>query len=292
MGFTIGSAQGGAQRRAVRCQYAERGSSMINQSNELLSGVRCFLLDMDGTFYLGDKLLEGSLDFLAALERTGRQALFLTNNSSRHAQAYVEKLKRMGVSEPFLRVYTSGQAAGHYALSEFAGKRAYLLGNDALRHELTEMGVALTDTNPDYLLVGFDTTLTYETMTIACELVRQGLPYIATHPDFNCPTETGFIPDIGAIMAFIEASTGRRPDAIIGKPHKGIVDGALSIVGKTAGECAMVGDRLYTDIATGVNFGMTSILVLSGEATLADMEASPVKPHLVYNKLSDMIPYL
>ena len=257
-----------------------------------LRAVRCFLLDMDGTFYLGDNLLEGSLEFLDTLRRTGRQALFLTNNSSKNAGAYVQKLERMGVREPFLRVYTSGQAAGRYVLETFPGKRAFLLGNAFLRRELEEMGVPLDDENPDYVLAGFDTTLTYAKLTQVCGLIRRGLPYVATHPDFNCPTETGFIPDIGAIIAFIEASTGRRPDIIIGKPYQGIVDGALALTGVPAAETAMVGDRLYTDIATGVNFGMTSILVLSGEASLEDVEASDVKPHLIFDRLSDMIPFL
>lgn len=257
-----------------------------------LAGVRCFLLDMDGTFYLGDGLIEGSLEFLRALRRTGRKALFLTNNSSKSAALYVEKLRRMGVEAPFLSVFTSGQAAGQYALRAHPGQRAFLLGNDLLRQELAAMGVAMDDANPDYLLVGFDTTLDYAKLTRACDLARAGLPYVATHPDFNCPTERGFIPDIGAIMAFIEASTGRKADVIIGKPHRGIVDGALAIVDEPAGACAMVGDRLYTDIATGVNFGMTSILVLSGEAGMADVAASAVKPHLIFDRLSDMIPYL
>ncbi len=257
-----------------------------------LGGVRCFLLDMDGTFYLGDQLLPGSLEFLEALRETGRQALFLTNNSSKRADAYLDKLRRMGVTEPFLRVYTSGQAAGDYVLREHAGQRAFLLGNESLCAELVSMGVLIDEEKPDYVLVGFDTGLNYAGLCRVCDLVRAGLPYVATHPDFNCPTETGFIPDIGAIIAFIEASTGRRPDIILGKPYRGIVDGALAITGCPAGETAMVGDRLYTDIATGVNFGMTAILVLSGEATMDDLKTSPVQPHLIFDRLSDMIPYL
>ena len=180
-----------------------------NEIRDRLSAVKCFMLDMDGTFYLGNRLLEGSLDFLKALERTGRKAMFVTNNSSKSADVYVQKLKRMGVEEPFLNVLTSGQAAGRYCLREFAGKRAFLLGNDMLKGELERMGVAIDNENPDYALIGYDTTLDYEKMTRVCDLVRAGLPYIATHPDFNCPTETGFAPDIGAIIAFIEASAGR-----------------------------------------------------------------------------------
>ncbi len=258
-----------------------------------LSAVRCFLLDMDGTFYLGDRLIDGSLAFLEALRRTGRDAWFLTNNSSKSAAAYVEKLTRMGVPEPFRRqVITSGHAAAHYLLERFPQGRGYLLGNETLRAELTAMGLAFTEESPDYVLVAFDTTLNYAKMCKACDLIRAGKPYIATHPDFNCPTETGFIPDMGAIMAFIEASTGRKADVILGKPYGGIVREAQRRTGYALAKMAMVGDRLYTDVATGVNHGMTGILVLSGEATMKDVAESDVQPDLIFGRLADMIPYL
>lgn len=257
-----------------------------------LKPVRCFLLDMDGTFYLGDRLIDGSLDFLSALEKTGRTARFLTNNSSKSASVYAEKLRRMGVPEQYRDVISSGHAAAHYCLDRFPKGKGYLLGNPMLTAELTAMGLELTESNPDYVLVAFDTTLDYAKMCKVCDFIRAGLPYIATHPDYNCPTETGFIPDMGAIMAFIEASTGRKADVILGKPYRGIVDEALRRTGFTLPEMAMVGDRLYTDVATGVRHGMTGILVLSGEATMADVEASDVKPDLIFGRLSDMIPYL
>jgi len=259
---------------------------------EKLAPIKGFLLDMDGTLYLGDRLLEGSLDFLRKVGQTGRSALFLTNNSSKSADVYVRKLARLGVPEPFRNVLTSGQATGRYALAHFAGKRAFLLGNDMLRGELAGMGVLLDDERPEYVIIGYDTSLNYEKMTRVCDLVRAGLPYVATHPDFNCPTETGFVPDIGAIIAFIEASAGRRPDVVIGKPNTGIVEEALRVTGLRREQLAMVGDRLYTDIATGVRFGMLSILVLTGEASLTDVETSPDKPDLIFGRLSDMIEYL
>ena len=262
------------------------------QIRERLAGVRCFLLDMDGTFYLGDKLIDGSLDFLQALERTGRTARFLTNNSSKSADVYAKKLARMGVDEKYRDVISSGHAAAHYCMRTFPGKKCYLLGNPMLTEEMKRMGMTLTEEDADYVLVAFDTTLDYAKMCRVCDYIREGKPYIATHPDYNCPTETGFIPDMGAIMAFIEASTGRKADVILGKPYRGIVDEALSRTGFALCEMAMVGDRLYTDVATGVNHGMTGILVLSGEATMADVEKSDVKPDLIFGKLADMIPYL
>ena len=259
---------------------------------EKLRPVRCFLLDMDGTFYLGNRLIEGSLDFLEALRRTGRTARFLTNNSSRSADAYARKLEGLGVPAEYRDVISSGHAAAHYCLRRFPGGRCFLMGNPDLHQELAGLGLNLQDENPDYVLLAFDTTLCYSRLCVLCDLIRAGLPYIATHPDFNCPTETGFIPDIGSFMALIEASTGRRPDVILGKPYGGIVEEALERTGFRKSEMAMVGDRLYTDVATGVNHGLTGILVLSGEATLADLETSDVKPDLIFGRLSDMIPYL
>ena len=232
------------------------------------------------------------LDFLETLRRTGRTARFLTNNSSRSASAYSQKLERMGVPEEYRDVISSAHAAAHYCLKRFPGGRCFLMGNPSLRQEMTEMGLHITDEDPDYVLLGFDTTLAYDRLCVLCDHIRAGLPYIATHPDFNCPTETGFVPDIGSFMALIEASTGRRPDVVLGKPNEGIVTEALARTGFTKAEMAMVGDRLYTDVATGVRHGITGILVLSGEATLADAERGSVKPDLIFDRLSSMIPYL
>ncbi len=259
---------------------------------ERLSQVKCFLLDMDGTFYLGNQLIEGSLDFLEALRRTGRRNLFLTNNSSKSASFYQEKLRKMGVPETFRNVLTSGQAAARYVTDAYPGKKAFLLANAIETEELAAMGVQIDQAHPDYVLITFDTELDYKKMTQLCDHVRAGLPYIATHPDFNCPTETGFIPDIGATIAYVKASTGREPDVIIGKPYGGIVEETLRYTGLKKEELAMVGDRLYTDIATGVNFGMLSILVMSGETTEKMAAESTIRPDLTFGRLSDMIPYL
>ena len=257
-----------------------------------ISDVRCFLLDMDGTFYLGDRLIPGSLEFIQRVRETGRDFLFLTNNSSHNAAFYVERLRRMGLSVPREKVLTSGEATAAILREQYPEKRAFVLGNDYLIEEMREAGVPVDFRDPQILVVGYDTTLDYRKMTAVCDLVRAGLPYIATHPDFNCPTETGFAPDIGAIMAFIEASTGRRADLVVGKPHTGIVRAALSRTGLTAGEMAMVGDRLYTDVETGLKSGMLSVLVMSGETTPEMLEAYPNKPDVVFGCLADMIPLL
>ena len=216
----------------------------------------------------------------------------MTNNSSKSAAFYQEKLKGMGVPEPFRDVLTSGQAAARYVTQRFPGKKAFLLANEIETREMRDLGVDVDQEHPDYVLIAFDTELDYKKMTLLCDHVRAGLPYIATHPDFNCPTETGFIPDIGATIAYVKASTGREPDLVIGKPNSGIVEETLRVTGLKKEELAMVGDRLYTDIATGVNFGMLSILVLSGETTLQMAKESSVQPDLTFGRLVDMIPYL
>ena len=257
-----------------------------------IQDVRCFLLDMDGTFYLGENLIPGSLDFIRRVEETGRDFLFLTNNSSHNADFYVQRLKRMGLNVGREKVLTSGEATAAVLLEKYPGKRAFVLGNEFLLEEMREAGVTVDQTDPEIVVVGYDTTLDYKKMTAVCDFVRAGLPYIATHPDFNCPTETGFAPDIGAIMAFIEASTGRRADLVVGKPHTGIVQAALRRTGLQVGQMAMVGDRLYTDVETGLKSGMLSILVMSGETTPEMLAAYPHKPDLVFERLAEMIPLL
>ena len=257
-----------------------------------IQDVRCFLLDMDGTFYLAENLIPGSLDFIRRVEKTGRDFLFLTNNSSHNADFYVQRLKRMGLNVGREKVLTSGEATAAVLKEKYPGKRAFVLGNEFLLEEMREAGVTVDQTAPEIVVVGYDTTLDYKKMTAVCDFVRAGLPYIATHPDFNCPTETGFAPDIGAIMAFIEASTGRRADLVVGKPHTGIVQAALRRTGLAVGQLAMVGDRLYTDIETGLKSGMLSILVMSGETTPEMLAAYPHKPDLVFDRLAEMIPLL
>ena len=258
----------------------------------VLSRVRCFLLDMDGTFYLGSRVIPGSLDFLAALSATGRTARFLTNNSSRSAAVYRERLSGMGVPDAYCDVITSAHAAARYCRERFPGKKGFLLGTPAMRQEMLSLGLSLTEEEADYVLAGFDTTLDYGKLTRVCDEVRAGKPFVATHPDFNCPTETGFIPDLGSFLALIEASAGRRPDVILGKPYRGIMDEAAARTGFSFSEMAIVGDRLYTDVAAGRNHGVTSVLVLSGETSAEDLEKSEIRPDLVFGRLSDMIPYL
>lgn len=270
--------------------------SMIPQLNQdaghILDDIRCFALDMDGTVYLGEKWIDGAREFLEKIESTGRDYVFLTNNSSKNAAVYVEKLRRMGFETKEDKIVTSGQATIYYLQKHFDGKKVFLLGNPLLQEEFRQAGILLVEDCPDVVVTAFDTTLDYRKMCKVCDYVRAGLPYLATHPDYNCPTETGFVPDVGAIHAFIHASAFRFPDRIIGKPNGDIIEYLTTRVNTERSRIAMVGDRLYTDIAAGVNNGLKSILVLSGEASLADVRTSEAMPHLIFESVKEMIPLL
>lgn len=249
-----------------------------------LHTIKCFALDMDGTVYLGNQILPGVRDFLNYLHDTERDFIFLTNNSSRDASYYAAKLANLGISCSEKNILTSGEATALYLKNNKQCTKIFLLGTPVLEEEFRRHGFIITDQNPDYVVLGFDTTLTYEKLVTACDLIRGKVPFIATHPDYNCPTETGYIPDCGAIAALIHSSTGVEPQ-IVGKPHRAIVDALLDKKNYALGEMAIVGDRLYTDVATGCNAGMLSILVLSGESRLPDVKNSPFKPDYIYENL-------
>jgi HAD superfamily hydrolase (TIGR01450 family) len=257
-----------------------------------LSTIRCFLLDMDGTFYISNRLVEGALRFVELLEERGVDFLFLTNNSSRSKQDYATKISALGLAVPEDKIFTSGEATALFLQSRFPDARPYIVGTPSLVEEFRSHGFDPDSERPDLALLGFDTTLTYEKLWKLCDMVRAGLPYIATHPDFNCPIDGGYMPDIGAMIAFVEASTGRRPDHVIGKPNRAIVEAVGRKLDLPLSALAMVGDRLYTDIALGQTASILTVLVLSGETTLADLDASPYKPDLVFPHLGGLADYL
>ncbi len=267
-----------------------QGSAMNDDPK--LSQVRCFLLDMDGTFYLGDRLLEGALRFIDLLRAQGKQFLFLTNNSSKQGRQYAEKITRLGLPLPEELVLTSGEATAVYLKDHNPGARLFVVGTPPLEEEFRQHGFELVEENPQFIVLGFDQTLTYRKLWRLCDLVRAGVPYIATHADFNCPTETGWMPDVGAMIAFVKAATGREPDLVVGKPNRMIVEAAASKMGLKVEQLGMIGDRLYTDIALGQSSGITTVLVLSGETKLEDVEGSPHKPDYIFENLGGVADWL
>lgn len=257
----------------------------------VLRGIRLFVLDMDGTFYLGDRVLPGAPDFLQAAADTGRDYLFFTNNSSKAPADYLHKLAGMGCPVGREKLMTSGDVTIRYLRTCCPGKTVYLVGTPPLEQSFAGAGIPLTNSDPavqpDLVVVGFDTTLNYRKLERACTFIRQGAQFLATHPDINCPTETGFIPDCGAICAGIALSTGVRP-RYLGKPFAETVQMVAQHSGVPPARMAFVGDRLYTDVAAGVNNGAKGLLVLTGETKEADIPASPVQPDGVYLSLGEM----
>lgn len=256
-----------------------------------LRSVRFFLLDMDGTLYLGERLLDGVVEFIEALRESGRGFLLFTNNSSRDAAGYAEKLNRLGITVPASQVITSGEATVEYLRGEAGCRKVFVLGTPSLEGEMVAGGLRLEAERPDAVVLGFDLTLTYDKVRRACHLIRKGIPFIATHPDLVCPAPGGPIPDCGAMAAMITAATGVSPK-VIGKPHRYMVEAALMRMGATAGQTAIVGDRLYTDIEMGFSSGLKTILVLSGEAGEGELQQVERRPDLVLSSVAALTPLL
>lgn len=260
--------------------------------NARLLQKRLFLLDMDGTLYLDDNLFDGAAAFLQAIRDRGGRYLFLTNNSSKSGDAYVEKMRRLGVETARSDFLTSVDATILY-LREHGGqdKLYYVFGTRSLQQQLREAGFRLTDDRDaavDTLLMGFDTELTFQKLEDACILLGRGVDYIATNPDWVCPTWYGSVPDCGSVCEMLYRATLRRP-YVIGKPKPDMVRLAMRAAGATPEETVVIGDRLYTDIACGVNAGVDTVLVLSGETKRKDVESSDIKPTFI---LRDVKEYL
>jgi HAD superfamily hydrolase (TIGR01450 family) len=231
-----------------------------------LSRIRHFLFDLDGTLYLGEAVLDGTLDLLARLRATGRSYAYVTNNSSRSTRDVEAKVAKLGMAVPGGCVITSGGAAVEYLRDRLHATRAYVLGTPSLEAEVREGGIALDAGRPEAVLLGMDMTLTYEKLSRATHLIRGGVPFVATHPDLLCPSPEGPIPDCGSLSASLAAATGVEP-TVIGKPYEAMLHIALGRLGARPDTTAIVGDRLYTDIEMGFRGGLMTILVLTGEGT-------------------------
>ena len=252
-----------------------------------LKDVRCYLVDLDGTFYLGSHLLPGAGDFIRVLREGGLHFLFLTNNSSKSGRQYARRIRRFGLDISQEQVFTSGEAAAIYIAKQFPIVQLHVVGTPALEDEFRAHGFHLVQKEPEMVVLGFDTTLTYRKLWRLCDLVRDGIPYIATHHDINCPVEGGVMPDIGAVIAFVKASTGRLPDAIVGKPHRPMLEALQSKLDLPPDAFCMVGDRLYTDIAFGKQ-GVRTVLVLSGETKVEDLKTSEDQPDMIVQDLGEL----
>jgi len=254
---------------------------------------RLFMLDMDGTIYLGDKLFEQTIPFLECITAIGAQYVFLTNNSSKSTAVYKQKLAKMGIFAEDWQIITSSKVTAAYLVEMYGKQAIYALGTTAFCEELRAFGLNLVDSdNHDIaaLVMGFDTELTFDKLHDASILLTRsrGVDYIATNCDLVCPTEFGSVPDCGSVAQMLENATGRTP-LFMGKPDPRIVRMALEITDTSAADAVLIGDRLYTDIACGIAAGVDTALVLSGEAKCEDIAASPHKPTYVFENVGRIL---
>ena len=258
-----------------------------------LKDIDAVFLDLDGTIYLGGDLIEGALDFLDRCDAKGVRRYFLSNNSSRSVAQYVSKLQGFGIPATTEEVLLSTHDLIVW-LNESKISRIFLVGTVGMSEMLQDAGFMMDEDDPEIVVLGYDTEISYEKISRASILLHRGVPMVASHPDMVCPSPDGGLPDTGAYMAMFEATTGVRPVHICGKPQPGMILHKIEALGLDPSRCAMVGDRLYTDIAMATRAGVEGILVLSGEATMEDVEAllyssSEQQPSLIVQSVDELL---
>ena len=253
-----------------------------------LTGVKAVFLDLDGTIYLGGNLIPGALEFLSRCEEQGIKRYFLSNNSSRSVEQYVTKLESMGIPCSAEDVLLSTHDLLSW-LSKEGVVRTWAIATEGMCAMMEDVGITTRDENPQYVVLGYDTEINYEKIATASIHMHKGVPLVASHPDMVCPSPEGGLPDVGAYLAMLKVTTGKDPVHITGKPNPGMIMHKIESLGLEASQCAMVGDRLYTDMEMAIRAGCVSILVLSGEATSADLEVSGKQVSVVVESVDSLL---
>lgn len=257
-----------------------------------LEGIDAVFLDLDGTIYLGGELIEGALDFLKRCDERGVKRYFLSNNSSRSVKQYVKKLHGFGIPATEEDVLLST----HDLLSWLASHsitKTWLIGTEGMREMLEEKGIETRSENPQYVVLGYDTEIDYEKIAQGSIHLHKGVPLVASHPDMVCPSPDGGLPDVGAYLAMLKVTTGVDPVHITGKPNAGMILHKIEALGLDPARCAMVGDRLYTDLAMASRAKCVGVLVLSGEATMEDVgqlpEGAEQQPTVIVKSVDELL---
>ncbi len=251
---------------------------------DLTKDIDCFLLDLDGTVYFGNRPIEGAIDAVIRM-RKSKRVIFLTNNSSATREFYARKLTKMGIPATVEDVYTSANATCDWLIKNRPNAKLYVVASPDVTEEFSRRGLS-TDEEADTVVLTFDKTLDYKKLTDACFLISRGAFYIATHPDMTCPVEDGELPDIGSFMRLIEGTTGKLPDLICGKPYSTIAEGVEAMTGIPRTQTAMIGDRLTTDMRFALDNGLKAVLTLSGVTDRKTYEASGLKVDKVIDSLA------
>ena len=272
--------------------YVQNADVLGDNMDNNLDGVDAVFLDLDGTIYLGGDLIPGALEFLERCDEKGVKRFFLSNNSSRSVNQYLKKLHDFGIPAEEKDVLLST----HDLLSWLAKNdisQTWLIGTEGMREMLEERGIATNSETPEYVVLGYDTEINYEKISIASIHLHAGVPLVASHPDMVCPSPDGGLPDVGAYLAMLKVTTWVDPEHITGKPNAGMIMHKIEELGLDPEKCAMVGDRLYTDIAMANRAGCVGVLVLSGEATLEDVaqldEGAEQMPTIIVNSVAELL---
>lgn len=259
---------------------------------EIISAMKLFLFDMDGTLYLGNRLYSFTKELLATIRDNGGKYLFMTNNSSKSVADYIKKLEALGIHAEREDFITSSQATAYYLQKHHSGQTLYVCGTESLKEELRSQGFTVSEdiSKTECIVMGFDTELTFQKLHDVSYLLltQPDMPYIATNPDKVCPTEFGSVPDCGSVCDMIYNATGKRP-VVIGKPSPLMPELAMERLRISKNETCVVGDRIYTDVKSGLNAGITGILVMSGETTPEILAESEDKPHLVLRDAGEIL---
>ena len=253
-----------------------------------LDGVLTVFCDLDGTLYLGDELIPGALEFLERCEARGIRRFFLSNNSSRSVEQYLAKLHGLGIPAEAADIMLSTHDLIAWLIEEGVSD-TYLVGTEGMRAMLEGAGIETQSKTPEYVVLGYDTEITYDKLATASIHLHAGAPLVASHPDIVCPSPDGGLPDSGAYMALFEATTGATPVHVCGKPNAGMLLHKVVELGLEPSECALIGDRLYTDLEMAARAGVRGVLVLSGEATADDARAAPQNPDLVVKSVDSLL---
>lgn len=259
--------------------------------NSAVKQIKLYLFDMDGTLYLGNQLYDFTKELLNVIRLSGGRYMFMTNNSSKSVADYIIKLKKFGINATEDDFITSSQATAYYLKKHHSGKKLYVFGTESLKSELIKKGFQITENTDETecIVMGFDTELTFKKLDdVAMMLCTKDLPYIATNPDYVCPTEYGSVPDCGSIADALYNATGKRP-IFIGKPEPLMPLLAMEKAGYTKEQTAVIGDRIYTDVKSGINAGAISILVMSGETTYEILNNSADKPDMVLESAKEIL---
>ncbi len=256
---------------------------------------KVFLFDMDGTIYIDDQVIHGAVDFIQYLKSNGYKRYFFTNNSSKTREEYFHKLRGFGIDLHEEEIITSNRITADYLKENHSAAKILYMGNFEATKEIKSFGLNIIppykrnmDKKIDIAVMAYDTGINYEKIVVFSHFLKKNVLYIVTHPDINCPSETGMLPDVGAFISMFKSSTGRDPDLIMGKPSAHILNYIIEKEQINKQEAIFIGDRVYTDIKMAKDTDISSILVLSGESELSDVEKYNYSPDLIVDSLLDL----